>query len=124
MKILLILIISILVNCQTAQTADTARIQERSEAVTTNLDNAANECNTENCKKAIRNAKELIKDSLDVMIDKDQAIQVKQKQIDNEAFYTKIGRFVVWGAVVILIGLFVYIFRDQILTLIKIAKPI
>lgn len=124
MKILLILIISILVNCQTAQTADTARIQERSEYVTTNLDNAANDCLTENCKRAMKEAKELIKDSLDVMIDKDQAIAVKQKQIDNEAFYTKIGRFVFWGAVLILVGLFVYIFRDQILTLIKIAKPL
>lgn len=124
MRLLIILILSLLYNCQSTPDATTARIQERSEYVTTNLDNAANDCLTENCKKAMRSAKELIKDSLDVMIDKDQAIQVKQKQIDNEAFYTKIGRFVVWGAVVILIGLFVYIFRDQILTLIKIAKPI
>ena len=124
MKILLILIISILVNCQTAQTADTARIQERSEAVTSNLDAAANDCLTDNCKKAMNEAKALIKDSLDVMINKDSEIATKQKQIDNEAFYTKIGRFVFWGAVLILVGLFVYIFRDQILTLIKIAKPL
>lgn len=124
MKILLILIISILVNCQTAQTADTARIQERSEAVTTNLDNAANECNTENCKKAIRNAKELIKDSLDVMINKDSEIQSKQKQIDSESFYTKIGRFVFWGIIGIILFVLIYIFRDNLFALIKIAKPI
>ena len=124
MRLLIILSLSLLYNCQSTPDATTARMQERSEYVTTNLDNAANDCLTENCKRAMRDAKELIKDSLDVMIDKDHAIQIKQKQIDNEAFYTKIGRFVFWGAVVILIGLFVYIFRDQILTLIKIAKPL
>jgi hypothetical protein len=58
------------------------------------------------------------------MIDKDHAIQVKQKQIDSEAFYTKIGRFVFWGVVLLIVGLFIYIFRDQILALIKIVKPI
>ena len=124
MKIFLILIISILVNCQTAQTADTARIQERSEYVTTNLDNAANDCLTENCKKAMRDAKELIKDSLDAMIDKDHAIQSKQKQIDSEAFYAKIGRFVFWGFIAIVVGILLYVFKDQILTIIKIVKPL
>ena len=124
MRLLTILIISLLYNCQSMPDATTARIQERSEYVTTNLDNAANDCLTENCKKAMREAMELIKDSLDVMIDKDHAIQSKQKQIDSEAFYTKIGRFVFWGAAVILAGLFVYIFRDQLLALIKIVKPL
>lgn len=124
MKIFLILIISILVNCQTAQTADTARIQERSEYVTTNLDNAANDCLTENCKRAMKEAKELIKDSLDVMTDKDSEIQSKQKQIDSEAFYTKIGRFVFWGFIAIVVGILLYVFRDQILVLIKIVKPL
>ena len=121
---LLILSIFLLINCQSTPDATTARIQERSEHVTTGLDNAANDCLTENCKRAMRDAKELIKDSLDVMIDKDHAIQVKQKQIDSEAFYTKIGRFVFWGAVFVIVGLFVYIFRDQLLTLIKIVKPL
>lgn len=124
MRLLIILSLSALINCQSTPDATTARIQERSEYVTTNLDNAANDCLTENCKKAMRSAKELIKDSMDLLSDKDQAIQIKQKQIDNEAFYTKIGRFVFWGAVIILVGLFVYIFRDQILTLIKFAKPL
>ncbi len=124
MRLLIILSLSLLYNCQSTPDATTARIQERSEYITTNLDNAANDCLTENCKKAMRSAKELIKDSMDLLSDKDQAIQIKQKQIDNEAFYTKIGRFVFWGAVLILVGLFVYIFRDQILTLIKIAKPL
>jgi hypothetical protein len=124
MRLLIILSLSLLYNCQSTPDATTARIQERSEYVATNLDNAANDCLTENCKRAMRDAKELIKDSLDVMIDKDYAIQVKQKQIDSEAFYTKIGRFVVWGFIAITIGILLYIFRDQILTIIKIAKPI
>lgn len=124
MRLLIILSLSLLYNCQSTPDATTARIQERSEYVATNLDNAANDCLTEKCKRAMRDAKELIKDSLDVMIDKDYAIQVKQKQIDSEAFYTKIGRFVVWGFIAITIGILLYIFRDQILTIIKIAKPI
>lgn len=124
MRLLIILSLSLLINCQSTPDATTARIQERSQYVTTDLDNASNDCLTESCKKAMRSAKELIKDSMDLLSDKDHAIQSKQKQIDNEAFYTKIGRFVFWGAVVILMGLFVYIFRDQILTLIKIAKPL
>lgn len=121
---LLILIISLLINCQSTPDATTARIQERSEYVTTNLDNAANDCLTENCKRAMRDAKDLIKDSLDVMINKDHEIKTKQDRIESESFYSSIGRFVWWGAAGILIGLFVYIFRDQILTLIKIAKPL
>ena len=124
MRLLIILSLSLLYNCQSTPDATTARIQERSEYVTTNLDNAANDCLTENCKRAMKDAKELIKDSLDIMIDKDHAIQVKQKQIDSEAFYTKIGRFVVWSIVAIIAGILLYIFRDQILTIIKIAKPI
>lgn len=123
MKLLIISII-LLINCQSTPDATTARIQERSEYVTTNLDNAANDCLTETCKKAMRDAKELIKDSLDIMIDKDSEIQSKQKQIDNEAFYTKIGRFVFWGAVFVIVGFVLYVFRDQLLTLIKIVKPI
>ena len=124
MRLLIILSFSLLINCQSTPDATTARIQERSEYVTTNLDNAANDCLTENCKRAMKDAKELIKDSLDIMIDKDHAIQVKQKQIDSEAFYTKIGRFVVWSIVALISGILLYIFRDQILTIIKIAKPI
>ena len=121
---LLILSIFLLYNCQSTPDATTARIQERSEYVTTNLDNAANDCLTENCKKAMRDAKELIKDSLDAMIDKDHAIQVKQKQIDSEAFYTRIGRFVFWGAVLVIVGFVLYVFRDQLLAIIKIVKPL
>ena len=121
---LLILSIFLLINCQSTPDATTARIQERSEYVTTNLDSAANDCLTENCKRAMKEAKELIKDSLDVMTDKDSEIQSKQKQIDSEAFYTKIGRFVFWGAVLVIVGFVLYVFRDQILVLIKIVKPI
>ena len=110
--------------CSSPQVADTVRIQERSEAVTTNLDNAANDCLTENCKKAMRQAKELIKDSLDVMMDKDSDLQKKQKEIDSSSLYTAVGKWVIWGAITIFILLLLYIFRDTIFSLLKIAKPI
>ena len=110
--------------CSSPQVADTVRIQERSESVTTNLDNAANDCLTENCKKAMRQAKELIKDSLDVMIDKDSDLQKKQKEIDSSSLYTAVGKWVIWGAITIFILLLLYIFRDTIFSLLKIAKPI
>ncbi|HRG49196.1 MAG TPA: hypothetical protein PLG41_23535 [Leptospiraceae bacterium] len=110
--------------CSSPQVADTVRIQERSEAVTTNLDNAANDCLTENCKKAMKQAKELIKDSLDVMMDKDSDLQKKQKEIDSSSLYTAVGKWVIWGAVVLLIGILLYIFREQIFTILKLAKPI
>ena len=124
MRLLIILIFSLLYNCQSAQVADTVRIQERSEAVTTNLDNAANECKSESCKKAMREAKELIKDSLDIMINKDSDLQKKQKEIDSSSLYTTVGKWVIWGAVVALIAFLLYIFKDQILSLIKIVKPL
>lgn len=110
--------------CSSPQVADTVRIQERSESVTTNLDNAANDCLTENCKKAMKQAKELIKDSLDVMMDKDSDLQKKQKEIDSSSLYTSIGRYVVWGAITIFILFLLYIFRDTIFSLLKIAKPL
>lgn len=124
MRPLIILIFSLLYNCQSAQVADTVRIQERSESVTTNLDNAANDCLTENCKKAMKQAKELIKDSLDVMMDKDSDLQKKQKEIDSSSLYTAVGKWVIWGAVALLIGILLYIFREQIFTILKLAKPI
>lgn len=124
MRLLIILIFSLLYNCQSAQVADTIRIQERSEVVTTNLDNAANECLSESCKKAMREAKELIKDSLDIMINKDSDLQKKQKEIDSSSLYTTVGKWVIWGAVITLIAFLLYIFKDQILSLIKIVKPL
>ena len=124
MRLLIILIFSLLYNCQSPQVADTVRIQERSEVVTTNLDNAANECKSESCKKAMQEAKELIKDSLDIMINKDSDLQKKQKEIDSSSLYTTVGKWVIWGAVVALIAFLLYIFKDQILSLIKIVKPL
>ena len=124
MRLLIILIFSLLYNCQSPQVADTVRIQERSEAVTTNLDSAANECKSESSKKAMREAKELIKDSLDIMINKDSDLQKKQKEIDSSSLYTTVGKWVIWGAVVALIAFLLYIFKDQILSLIKIVKPL
>jgi hypothetical protein len=124
MKLILIILLAIFANCLSTQSATTARIQERSEYVTTNLDNAANDCLTENCKQAMKQAKELIKDSLDVIVDKDSEIATKQKQIDSESFYTKIGRFVFWGLIAIIASILLYTFRNQIFTLIKLVKPI
>ena len=118
---LLILIISLLYNCQSTPDATTARIQERSEHVTTNLDSAANDCLSENCKRAMRDAKELIKDSLDVMINKDHEIKTKQDRIESESFYSSIGRFVWWGLIAIVIVTLLYIFRNQILTILKLV---
>ncbi len=120
MKLLIILTLSLLINCQSTPDATTARIQERSEHVTTNLDNAANDCLSENCKRAMRDAKDLIKDSLDVMINKDSEIATKQKRIESESFYSSIGRFVWWGLIAIIIGTLLYIFRNQIFAIIKI----
>lgn len=79
MRLLTISFLLLAINCQSTQSATTARIQERSEYVTTNLDNAANDCLTENCKQAMKQAKALIKDSLDVIVDKDAEIATKQK---------------------------------------------
>lgn len=126
MKLLTISILSIFVaiGCQSTQKADTARIEERAEYVTTNLDNAANECLTDSCKSAMRQAKELIKDSLDLLEKKDNEITKKEKQIESESFYSKIGRFVFWGLIAVIFGIIIYIFRDQLFTLIKLIRPI
>lgn len=121
MKLLIILTLSLLINCQSTPDATTARIQERSEHVTTNLDNAANDCLSENCKRAMRDAKDLIKDSLDVMINKDHEIKTKQDRIESESFYSSIGRFVWWGLIAIVIVTLLYIFRNQILTILKLV---
>lgn len=118
---LLILSIILLYNCKSTPDATTARIQERSEYVATGLDNAANDCLSENCKRAMRDAKELIKDSLDVMINKDHEIKTKQDRIESESFYSSIGRFVWWGLIAIVIVTLLYIFRNQILTILKLV---
>lgn len=119
-----LLIIILAINCQSTQSATTARIQERSEYVTTNLDNAANDCLTENCKRSMREAKALIKDSLNVIIDKDQEIRDKEQEIKSDSFYTKVGKYFVWSLIGLLIGIFLWTFRDQIFTLIKLVRPI
>lgn len=124
MKLILISLIFI-INCASSpQVGDTIRIQERTESVTMNLDNASNDCLTENCKKAMKEAKELIKDSLDVMINKDTEIKIKQKEIDNSSLYTSVGKNVIWGGILLLIAILLYVFRNQILTLIKLVRPI
>ena len=118
---LLILSIILLYNCKSTPDATTVRIQERSEYVATGLDNAANDCLSENCKRAMREAKDLIKDSLDVMINKDHEIKTKQERIESESFYSSIGRFVWWGLIAIVIVTLLYIFRNQILTILKLV---
>ena len=108
------------VKCSTTPEASTIRIQERSQPVLSDLDLVANDCKSVECKDAIGRAKELIKDSLDVMIEKDHTIQVKDKQIASESFYASVGRALVWGiGCILLIGL-LYLFRNQIMNAIKI----
>ena len=126
MKLLTTIIFStfLLMNCNSTQKADTARIDERADYVTTNLDNAANDCLTDSCKSAMKQAKELIKDSLDLLENKDKEISKKEKQIESESFYSKIGRFVFWGIIAVIFGILIYIFREQILILIKLIRPI
>lgn len=120
MKLLIILTLSLLINCQSTPDATTARIQERSEHVTTNLDNAANDCLSENCKRAMREAKELINDSLDIMTDKDTDIIALQKQIQKDKFYSDLGKIGFWLFIIFVIGTLLYIFRNQIFAIIKI----
>lgn len=126
MKLLTTIILSIFlsIGCQSTQKADTARIEERSNYVTTNLDNAANDCLTDSCKSAMRQAKELIKDSLDLLGKKDNEITKKEKQIETESFYSRIGRFVFWGIIAVIFGILIYIFRDQLFALIKLIRPL
>lgn len=126
MKLLTISILSIFlsIGCQSTQKADTARIEERSDYVTTNLDNAANDCLTDSCKSAMRQAKELIKDSLDLLGKKDNEIVKKDKKIETESFYSNIGRFVFWGIMAVIFGILIYIFRDQLFALIKLIRPL
>lgn len=69
----------------------------------------------------MRDAKELIKDSLSIMIDKDSEIATKQKRIESESFYSSIGRGVWWGLISIVVLALLYVFRNQILTIIKLV---
>ena len=117
--ILIAIILTFCLRCSATPEASTIRLQERSVSVMGDLDKASNDCKTDECKESLKRAKELIKDSLEIAIDKDSQIQDKQKQIDNQSFYTTIGRGVVWGVISLLIIGLLFIFRNQILTALK-----
>ena len=121
--IILIIVLLTVTKCSSAQQADTIRIQERSQSTIEQLDKAANSCNTQECKDSMKQAKELIKDSLDVIINKDSEIKSKEKEIQNSSIYTSTGKFVIWGAIIFLIFGLIYIFRDTIFNIIKVVKP-
>jgi hypothetical protein len=117
--IVIAIILTFCLRCSSGPEASTIRLQERSVSVINDLDLATNECLTQECKERMTRAKELIKDSLDIAIEKDSIIQQKQKQIDSQSLYTSIGRGVVWGAISLLIIGLLFIFRNQILTILK-----
>lgn len=122
--LILFVIFSWLLRCSSPQQADTIRLQERTQSVSEQLDRATNDCNTDDCRKAIKQAKELIKDSLDIAINKDSEIAMKQKKIDNASLYTTVGEYVIWGSIVIAILGLLYVFRSQIAGLIRLVRPI
>ncbi|MBK8396088.1 MAG: hypothetical protein IPL26_13150 [Leptospiraceae bacterium] len=117
--LLIAIILTFCLRCSATPEASTVRLQERSVSVMDDLDKASNDCKTDDCKESLKRAKELIKDSLEIAIDKDSQIQSKQKQIDNQSFYTTIGRGVVWCIVSLLIIGLLFMFRNQILTALK-----
>ena len=117
--LLIAIILTFCLRCSATPEASTVRLQERSVSVMDDLDKASNDCKTDDCKESLKRAKELIKDSLEIAIDKDSQIQSKQKQIDNQSFYTTIGRGVVWCIVSLLIIGLLFMFRNQILAALK-----
>lgn len=118
--ILIAVILTLCLRCSITPEASTIRLQERSKTVLNDLDAATNDCLTQECKDRMTRAKEFVKDSIDIAIEKDAQIQTKQKQIDNQSFYTSLGKGVVWGAVSLLVIGLLFIFRNQILNFIKV----
>lgn len=121
--LILFVIFSWLLKCSSTTKADTVRLQERSEATIEQLDKAIEECGTDDCRTAMKRAKELIKDSMDTLTDKDADIADIQEQIKEDEIYADIGQFVVWGVIALFVGLVLWTFRNQIIALIKLVKP-
>ena len=61
--ILIAIILAACLRCSSTDRADTIRLQERSETTLEQLDKAEKDCQTNDCKQAKKQAKELIKDS-------------------------------------------------------------
>lgn len=122
--LLLACILALCLRCSSTDRADTVRLQERSETTLEQLDKAESQCLTDDCKTAIKQARELIKDSLDTLSGKDSEIDQVRDEIKENELYTDIGRFFVWGAIIVIIGTLAWVFRDNILALIKVVKPL
>jgi len=122
--ILIAIILAACLRCSSTDRADTIRLQERSETTLEQLDKAEKDCLTTDCKQAIRQAKELIKDSRTALSDKDSEIAEVKEEIQENEIYTDIGRFIVWGFIAVILGLILWIFRKQIFDLIKLVRPV
>lgn len=122
--ILLAIILTACLRCSSTDKADTVRLHERSEATIEQLDRVVKDCFTTECVTAIKQARELIKDSQNALSDKDANLSEVQDQIKENELYTDIGRFFVWGAIAAIIATLAWVFRDNILALIKVVKPL
>lgn len=122
--ILIVIILAACLRCSSTDRADTIRLQERSETTLEQLDKAEKDCITNDCKQAIKQAKELIKDSSTALSDKDSEIAEVKDQIQENEIYTDIGRFIVWGFIAVILCVILWIFRKQIFDLIKLVRPI
>ena len=118
------IILVLCLRCSSTDRADTIRLQERSETALEQLDKAEKDCLTSDCKQAIKQAKELIKDSRTALSDKDSEIAEVKEEIQENEIYTDIGKFIVWGFIAVILCLALWIFRKQIFDLIKLARPV
>ena len=122
--ILIAIILVLCLRCSSTDRADTIRLQERSETTLEQLDKAEKDCLTSDCKQAIKQAKELIKDSRTALSDKDSEIAEVKEEIQENEIYTDIGKFIVWGFIAVILGVILWTFRAQIFNLIKLARPV
>lgn len=118
------IILVLCLRCSSTDRADTIRLQERSETTLEQLDKAEKDCQTNDCKKAIKQAKELIKDSRNALSDKDSEIAEVKEEIQENEIYTDIGKFIVWGFIAVILGVILWTFRAQIFNLIKLVRPV
>ena len=117
------IILVLCLRCSSTDRADTIRLQERSETTLEQLDKAEKDCITTDCKQAIKQAKELIKDSRTALSDKDSEIAEVKEEIQENEIYTDIGKFIVWGFIAVILGVILWTFRAQIFNLIKLVRP-
>ena len=118
------IILVLCLRCSSTDRADTIRLQERSETTLEQLGKAEKDCQTNDCKQAIKQAKELIKDSRTALSDKDSEIAEVKEEIQENEIYTDIGKFIVWGFIAVILGVILWTFRAQIFNLIKLVRPV